>query len=304
MKTIVGGCLLVALLWAIPGAASLPDEAVGPPDRFSAYLRLGGFYFDNFFQTAEGGPEDNVLALSLEAGIAYRLQEGGHLEAYLDSDHVRYQDFDPSSGITGGLRAEGKPHSFDVFAQLLKGRPSREVGDVLDRADVFALNGKYSYRIAGDYEVIGQGEFRHETFDLGPDKENDVFNLGGALRYRGFGWRFSPESGLGFGKRDVQNDNEDLSQHEAYLRLRLSPTRSLYLNLRLRQRWRDYTVENASASNFQREDTRRQLVFSGDWTRGKHVVWNLYYAFEDSDSTRASGRFKTQMLFLGLTYRF
>jgi hypothetical protein len=34
------------------------------------------------------------------------------------------------------------------------------------------------------------------------------------------------------------------------------------------------------------------------------LTWNLYYAFEDSDSTRSSGVFRTQLLALGVTLRF
>jgi len=322
MKTIVSCCMALALFAAAPspGSAgeasapapqraapkSAPDKGAPAPkaDRFMAQVRLGGLYFDNFFQAPEGAPRENVFGATFEGGAAVRLRENAPLEGYVEGDYVVYQRFDPSRALALGVRSESRPHGYDVSVRLLNGRPSREIRDEFDRADVFALEAEYSYRATDDWEIIGFGEYRHETFDLSPDKVNDVASLGGAVRYRGFGSRFSPELGLRLGGRDVKDDNEDLSQREAYLRLRWSPSRTVYLTLRYRRRSRDYSIESPGAANFGRRDTRGQWVLTADWKRGKSLVWNLYYAFQDSDSTRPQGRFKTQMLSLGLTHRF
>ena len=293
-------CSLLPILASTSLAAPAPPK----PPRVAWQARLGGLYFDNFFQAAEGLPEENVLAASLEGRMTARVHEDKPLEAYVEADLIVYDGFDPSAGITLGLRQEGKPGAFDVSAQYLGGRPSREIGDEFDRADVRALNGEYSHRIGDDFQVSALGEFRHETFDLSPDKANDVYSLGGALRYRGFGRRFSPEIGLRRGGRGARDDNEDLSQRELFVRLRFNPTESVYVTLRYRRRGRDYSIENPGASNFGREDTRTQWTLTGDWRRSKSMTWNLYYALEDSDSTRSSGVFQTQLLALGVTLRF
>lgn len=293
-------CSLLPILASTSLAAPAPPK----PPRVEWQARLGGLYFDNFFQAAEGLPEENVLAASLEGRLTARVHEDKPLEAYVEADLIVYEGFDPSAGITLGLRQEGKPGAFDVSAQYLGGRPSREIQDEFDRANVRALNGEYSHRIGDDFQVSALAEFRHETFDLSPDKANDVYSLGGALRYRGFGWRFSPEIGLRLGGRGARDDNEDLSQRELFVRLRFNPTEAVHVTLRYRRRGRDYSIENPGASNFGREDTRTQWTLTGDWRRSKSMTWNLYYALEDSDSTRSSGVFQTQLLALGVTLRF
>lgn len=304
--------LCLVMLGSVPLLAAPVAQRPAPQkpaakktDRLEMHLRLGGLTFDNFFQAPEGSLEDDVLGAYVEARLAFQVREGRPLRAYLGAEYIAYtDDFNPSSGITLGLRSEDKPHSWDVSGQYLKGRPSREVRDEFDRADVLGLNGQYSYRITEDFEVIGLGEYRHETFELSADKANDLYSLGPAVRYRGFGWRFSPEIGLRFGGRNVVDDNEDFSQRELFVRLRYSPTSALYLTLRYRHRSRDYSIGDAGAGNFGREDTRKQWTVTADWKSGETLTWNLYYALENSDSTRPVGVFQTQMLSLGLTIGF
>lgn len=295
--------VLGAWLWAVPGIAQVAAPTP-PPDRFRGYARLGGTVFDNFFEATEGLPEESVLAATLGGGLAFRLNEGSPLEAHLAADHVLYEDLDPSSSIAAGLRFAGRPHAWDVTVRYLRARPGREVGDQFDRANALALSGLYSYRITRDFEVLGLGQVRRETYDLLPDRTTDGYTLGAAVRYRGLGRNLSPEIGANFGSRSVSEEpDEDLSLREGYLRLRWSPTRSTYVSARYRRRGRSYTVEDASARNFGRDDTRHQLVVAADWTRGD-LVWNLYYTLEDSNSSLPTGIFDTQSLSLGLTYQF
>lgn len=278
----------------------MPASPAHPsPAPFGGYFRLSGILFDNFFQTPDGEPQENVPA----AGAAARVEKGltPDLVAYGELDYTDYRHFRPSGGFVGGLRREGRPHSFDVQAQAMLGRPSREVGDELDRADGVAALGQYGYRI-GDWEPIALAEYRHESYELSPQKENTVFNVGAALRLR-MG-KVSPEVGYRWGRRDVQDDNEDVRQREIYLRLRWAPARPTYISLRLRRRYRDYSIEDAGAGNFGREDTRTQLVGSGDFFTTSRLGLNLYYSLEDSDSTNVRGEFLTQMLAAGVVVRF
>jgi hypothetical protein len=190
-----------------------------------------------------------------------------------------------------------------VTVRYLRGRPGREVGDQFDRANALALGGEYSYRITKELEVLGQGQFRRETYELFPDRATDGHTLGAGLRYRGLGRNLSPEIGVSLGARSVSDPGEDLAQREGFLRLRWTPTPSIYVSARYRRRGRSYSVADVAARNFGREDTRHGLVMSGDWTRGD-LVWNLYYTLEDANSSRTSGNFNTQMLSVGLTFQF
>jgi hypothetical protein len=176
------------------------------------------------------------------------------------------------------------------------------VRDEFDRADGLALVGQYGYRM-GDWEPIALGEIRHETYELSPEKTNDVFNLGAGLRFRGLG-TVSPEVGFRWGRRDVDDDREDLGQREIYLRLRWAPARPTYVSLRLRRRFRDYSIEDPAAANFGREDTRTQVVASGDFFTTSRLGLNVYYSLEDSNSSHDRGEFLTQMLAAGVVVRF
>ncbi len=300
MKTItrwLAGAALCLLILA-------PDIAAQEKDRrLSGYVKLGGWAFDNFFWAPEGTPEDGVIAFSAEGGVRAAIREGSPIRAYVDAMYLHYDDFDPLKGVTVGLAGEGKPSSFDVSFQLANGRPSREVGDEFDRANVRELEGRYSYRANRHFEVSGLGEFRSETYELSPTKANDVYGLGASVRYRGFSHGFSPELGVGLGRRNVENENESLGQKEIWLKLRYAPARPLYLTMRVRLRFRNYSTEDATASNFEREDTRRQILLTADYEWSRRLVSNLYYSREGSDSTRASGRFSTQFVVLGLTVR-
>lgn len=294
--------VLGAWLSAVPALAQA-KAAAPPPDRLHGYARLSGMVFGNFFEATEGLPEESVLAGSLGGGLTFRLSERSPLEAQLAADYVDYDGFAASKGIAAGLRFEGRPHAWDVTVRYLRGRPGREVGDQFDRAHALALSGEYSYRATKDLELIGFAQLRRETYELFAGRATDGPALGAAVRYRGLGRHLSPEIGASVGGRSVSDPGEDFSQREGYVRLRWSPTRSIYVSARYRRRGRRYSIDDVSARNFGRDDTRHQLMVAADWTRGD-LIWNLYYTLEDSNSSLASGNFKTQMLSLGLTLPF
>jgi hypothetical protein len=291
-------------LLAAPAAAQTrrpgPGSPAPPPPAFGGHVRLSAALFDNFFQAPDGDPHDNVPAAMVEAGLHRRL--GQRMLVYGDVDYTSYRDFRPSGGVTAGLRREGRPHAWDVQAQVLRGRPSREVRDEFDRANALGLAVQYGYR-RGDWEPLALADVRHETYELSPAKRNDVFNAGAGVRYRGFG-RISPEVGFRLGRRDVEDDNEDLSQREVYLRLRWAPAPPTYLSLRVRRRFRDYTIDDTGARNFGREDTRTQVVASADLRQTSRVGATVYYALEASDSTHPRGEFTSHMLAAGVVVRF
>jgi hypothetical protein len=299
VRSLVG---LGAWLWAVP---ALPQAATPapPPDRLQGYARLSGMVFDNFFEATDGSPGESVLASSLGGGATFRLSERSPLTAHVAAEYVVYQGFDPSQGITAGIRFEGRPHGGGLTVRYLRGRPGREVGDQFDRANAVAVSGEYSYRITNHLQLIGLAQFRHETYALFPDRSTDGYELGAAVRYRGLGSGLSPELGATVGGRSVSGASEDLALRDGYLRLRWSATPSLYLSARYRRRGRSYSITDVSARNFGRDDTRHQLMMAADWTRGD-LIWNLYYTLEDAHSSVPSGNFKTQMLSLGLTLPF
>ncbi|HET8648127.1 MAG TPA: hypothetical protein VFO85_21705 [Vicinamibacteria bacterium] len=288
---------------ALPAAAQSPRAPSPPPPDvapWGGHFRLSGAVFDNFFQTPEGEPQEDVPAAGMEAGLHKGFSP--HLLGYAEVDYTDYRRYRPSGGISAGLRREGRPHAFDVQGQVMLGRPSREVADEFDRADGVAVVGQYGYRM-GDWEPLALAEVRRETYERSPQKANTVLNVGAGLRFRGLG-TLSPEVGFRMGTRDVRDDEEDLGQREVYLRLRWAPARPTYLTLRVRRRFRDYSVDDPAARNFGREDTRTQAVATADLRTTSRLGFNLYYSVEDSSSTHERGEFLTQMLAAGIVLRF
>jgi hypothetical protein len=282
---------------APPSAAAVSQEHESAP--FRGHFRLSGLLFDNFFQAPEGEEQEDVPGGTAEARVEKGLTPD--LVGYAELEYTDYRDYRPSGAVVAGVRGERRPHAFDVQAQVMLGRPSREVRDEFDRADGVALLGQYGYRW-GDFEPLALAEFRHETYELSPEKANDSYSVGAGLRVR-MG-KVSPEVGFRWGRRDVEDDSEDLSQRELYFRLRWAPARPTYVSLRVRRRLREYSVEDPAAHNFGREDTRHQLVASGDFFTTSRLGLNVYYSVEDSDSSHDRGEFLTQMLAAGVVVRF
>ena len=119
---------------------------------------------------------------------------------------------------------------------------------------------------------------------------------GAAVRYRGFGPYFSPEIGFVAGQRDVENDAEDHSQNDMYLRVRSAVTPTIYLSGRYRHRIREYDT-------IAREDTRDQWTLAGDWRFHRFLGANVYVAIENADSTNANRAFDTETFGVGLSVR-
>lgn len=304
---------LFVLCLALPGlvAAQQPGDDPGETRdgnrapaaderRFRADLRLNGMLFDNFFQAPEGLPQEDVDARAAELRLAAPLFEAA--EAYANLSYITYDDpLEESPGVTAGLRSSGRPHGFDVFAEHLADRPTGDVGELVEQADISRLAGEYSFRAGDDWQLSGLGTVERQDFTLTPGKDNDFVDLGGAVRYRGFGSRFSPEIGATFGDRDADDADEDHRQRDLFLKIRSAPVRWAYLSLRYRHRTRDYSIDDPGASNFEREDTRQQWSLTADLQTGEILTWNLYYAYEDAESTRRTREFTTSLFVAGVT---
>lgn len=268
--------------------------------RMQVDLRLNSLFFDNFFQAPEGAPKEDVSAYAGELRVA--LPFGETLEGYTNLNYTAYDDpLEASQGVTAGLRSAGRAHGFDLFGEYLTNRPSGDVGELVEQADIRRVAGEYSYRFAEDWQLTALGDYQQQDFDLSQGKDNTFADFGGAIRYRGFGSAFSPEIGATFGERDAEDPAEDHDQRDLFLKIRSAPARWAYLSLRYRHRTRDYSIESPLVSNFGREDTRRQWVATADLSTGDILTWNLYYSHEDAQSTRADREFTTSLFAAGLT---
>lgn len=275
-------------------------------DRFDVWLKGQGLLFNNFFQASEGRQGVDVEAIYAEAGAYFRMDTRYPLRAYLSGNTVQYQEdgLDSSEGLRVGVRGDGRPHSFDAYFDYQMDRPTFDVGDVFDRADVSTLSAQYGYRVDRDWEVKIRGQFQDQSFDLTPSRDNEFSELGGAVRFRGFSRIFSPEIGFVMGERDVDDPASSYDQDETYLQVRSAISPRLYASARLRFRDRTYVTANPGSSNFGRSDDRWQLSGYADYELLEALTLNFYFAYEDVDSSIVGRDFDTSMLMAGVTYHF
>lgn len=295
--------LLVGLLLALsaPARGQEGEEGGLPGDRLELEARLFAASSDNFFQAPPGAPEDDVTTTRAEARLYGRWTEDGPWRLYGQAAYTSYEgDLDEATEVGVGLLREDRTRRFDLFLQRQQDRPSFDVGDEFDRVDVDRLAVEYSHRLNRDWELTGLGVYEDQSFEFTRSRDNEFPMLGGAVRYRGWGYDLSPEVGLELGERDAVDPNEDHDQTDLWLKLRSAPTGRLYLSFRYRYRTRDYDIDLPGASNFGREDDRQQWTLAANVRIVHPLSVDFYYAYEDAESTKASRNFTTSLIGVGL----
>ena len=284
--------VLVAFMTFTAAAQERPPAT--QPWQF--WLKGQGELYDNFFEAPNGRPQEDVTAVLGEIGASVGFAHA--LRAYGSANYLHYDQkgLDHSTGVRVGLKNEGQPHTFDVFAEQLSNRPTFDVGDEFDRADIRTLGADYSWRFAHDWSVGADGELQKQDFKITTSRDNDFGALGASVRWRG-SRLFSPEIGVRVGSRDVDDDTLSYDQRDVYLQIRSSLTPKLYLSGRYRDRNRDY-------GNSGREDKRKQLTLAADYTLFPSLIVNLYGAHETTDTNLRNRDFKTNLYIAGLTWKF
>lgn len=298
--------LLAACVAALVATVRAPAQE-GTTDRseprFTAGLHVQGFWYDNFFQVPAGQPQDEVTATAAAGRVAGRPWADRPFTLYGSAGLTRFSDdLGDSPSFGAGARWAGRPAAWDLHLELQQDRPVVDVGDALGEADVATLGGEYSHRLTDDWQVSALGELQRQDFSAADGRDNDFRMVGGAVRYRGWGYDFSPEIGAETGERDADDPGEDHDQTDVWVKLRSAPVRDLYLSLRYRLRDREYTVADPAAANFGREDDRSQWSLIADWTVVTPWTLTLYWAYEDADSTKPARVFTTQILAVGVRY--
>lgn len=296
----------LALVAATLGGAAAPAQP--PPWEepvFGSEIRLNAFQFDNFFQAPEGVPEEEVTLTRVEGRLSARPSEGSPFDLYTRARFDSYsEDLDEAWAAGVGTRYQGRTREADVFLEYEQDRPVFDVGDEFDRANVLRLTGEHAWHLTGDWQVTALGEFRQEEFDRTAGKDNEFLGGGAAVRYRGWGYRLSPEIGAEWGSRDADAANEDHDQRDLWVKLRSVPVDGLYVSLRYRYRTREYTVASPAASNFDREDDRRSWTLAVDYALTGWLGINGYLDYQDADSTKESRIFETTLAGVGVTLGF
>lgn len=305
MKYCLSLVAMILLTASLAFAQDIPKEKKQKDepetDRFNTELRLNGWWFGNFFQAEEGTPEEDVMAGSVEGRFAGKL---GNLSPYLHANYLHYDDsaLDSSYGGRVGARWLSRPHDLDLFVDHQLDRPTFDIGDTFDRADVTRFVADYKLRFFDDWQVGVEGELQSQSYDETVTKDNDYTAVGASLRWRG-SRLFSPEIGYITGEREVDNEIESYDQTDTYVQVRSAPTEAIYLSARYRMREREY-LNPVEPGALIREDDRDQWTISADIRTGDRLTWNFYYATEDTDSNDAGRDFSTAVGLVGLTIGF
>ena len=301
LSVAAAGAVLATVATLIPA----PAPAQPPPweePAFDSELRVYGFRFDNFFQAPEEEAEEEVTLTRVEGRLSARPSEASAFELYTRGRFDSYSgDLDEAWAAGVGLHYDRRPAEADLYLEYEEDRPVFDVGDEFDRANVLQLAGEYGWRFTDDWQVTGLAELARQEFDQTTGKDNDFVSGGAALRYRGWGYAFSPEIGAELGERDADDPNEDHDQRDLWLKVRSIPFERLYLSLRYRYRLRDYSIADPAASNFGREDDRRDWTLAADLRILEWLGVNAYVSYEDADSTKPSRVYETTLTGVGLT---
>lgn len=286
-----------AWILVLAATSAFAQDQADPDPLWQFWVKGQTQHYANFFQRAEGQAQDDVQALYGEAGASVTLSRTAPLRAYGNVNVMQFSESDLSTspGIRVGLRLDGRPHAFDVRAEQLLDRPSFDIGDEFDRADITNLAGEYSYRVTRDWQVSLEGEYQKQDIEVTTLRDNDFLGAGAAVRWRG-SRLFSPEIGFRSGRREVEDDTLSYDQDEMYLQIRSAPTPEIYISARYRDRGREYTSG--------REDDRRQITASVDWSMTPTLIWNFYGSHETVKVNRAGRDFDTALYILGITKRF
>lgn len=285
-------------------AATAPaDAARAQTARLGAEVRLSGLVFDNFFQAPGGTPRETVAAGAVDARLGPRLARSP-VWIYGRAGATAYEGLETSVLLGGGVRVDGRRHALDLQLARETDRPTLDVGDEVEPATVVRATGEYGYRVTDDWEVKALGDFQSHDFEVSEGQSGEIASAGGAVRWRGLGYEFSPELGASLGSRDADDPTENYDQSEVYLQIRSLPVAPLYLSARYRYRTRDYSVEDPGVENFGREDTRHQVVLLADYRLTGPLSAYAYWAWENADSTTETREFTARYLIAGITARW
>jgi hypothetical protein len=277
--------------------------ALAQPVTSGMTLRVGGSWYDNFFQTPSAQPHRSVGAGTADLRLVHGLGATRRSSVRARAGATAFDGLPTSIVAEAGARAASAAQMLDLNVIAFFDSPRFEVGESLERADAIGATLEYGFLVGGALQVGLLADASRERYESVSRNDNVVRDLGGSLRWRGFGSNFSPEVGFLVGRREVDNDQESFDQRAWWLQLRTSLRRNLYASARFRRRDREYDTGDVTARNFGREDTRDQLTAGVTLTPRLGPAWDLYYSMEDVSSSRPERGFTAHALSLGATFR-
>ena len=294
------------LMFAAAVTAPLIAQPLGRQGdlTFRQEIRVQSMLFGNFYQATSPAQEEDVRGIGLEYRAAYR--------AWTSTDvygHLNFVNFDEDGkkntyGGRLGLTHDGERHDYNVYVDHGENRSTFDIAGVTDTGDVTTFGGEYAFRLTDDWQLGAEVEFDQQRFGHTLERENDGVQIGGNVRYRGFGYKFMPEIGYVDGARKVQDSTENYDESYWYAQVVSSPSAKWYLSLAYRDRTREYTTSDITSSRFGADETRGQWTASASYRATQQVAYILYYSQEDTASSRPGRDFNTDFLLLAVSVGF
>ena len=294
----VAALALACVLAADPGPA-LAQEA--PPPRVELRFRTFGAVFENLFRVRPDSLQQTISAVSGDARVSVRPDRSVPLQLYGEASYIHYESLGGSPEGALGLRYLGRPHELRIRASHQDDRPAFDLGEVVRTADITHLVGSYGYRISEDWEAGAEGQFAQVRFDSVPQNDSDLYSVEGRLRYRGFGYEFSPEVAASVGRRTADDPRLESDRLRLSARIISIPVPPLWLSARYRFRSREYSTTDPTADNFGRSDDGAQWTLSAAYDVSERLRFTLYADHLDMKSTRPERTFTTSLIQVGLT---
>lgn len=279
-----------------------PVQHTGATSVFTNEVRLQTLIFGNFFQAAEGTPSQNVDALGAAYRATYR-PAGTTTDLYGEASLVKYTNISRERpyGLRAGVRHSDPKQEFEFFGDRGGHRAAFDVGDHTAVATITTLSGDYSYKVTPSWSVGGEAVHERQRFDVESNQANEYTRAGVNVRYRGWGYKFTPKVGYVKGRRNVDDRIETYDEDYWYAQVAAIPTPRVYLSLTYRDRNRKYVNQTDPLA---REVARPQWNAFGSLKLTKMLTGTLYYSHEVSRSPLFYRRFTTSFLQLGVTARF
>lgn len=296
LRSIAGTFLICAC------ASSVVAQPIGrsEPGQFRSDIRLQAWVFGNFFYTANDALKEDVAAYRTEVRSAWRPGQRP-LNVYTHVNYLVYDvpGRDPSYGVRLGMAEETEKQVFNFFIDRAENRASVDVGDRVAVANVTLFGGEYSYRVTEDWQLGGEFAHERQRFSIESDQENDYTALTGSVRYRGFGYKFSPSFGYGVGRRSAVDQDEEHDDQHWYAQLAVIPHPRVYMSVRYRHGSRDYLVDTPVSTNFRRQDDRPNWTLSGSVRISDRVNGLVYFSRENMSSSIPNRDVETYYLIMG-----
>jgi len=303
LKTLFNASLL--FIASLTMATSLVAQPLGASAAGASRseARLQFWRFGNFNQVSDPALEQDVRALGLELRGAYHPVRVP-FDVYAHVHYLNWDvDRDDSYGVRVGAAMESEVQDFNVFFDRAENRATFDVGDTVSNASVTTVNGEYSRRF-GNWQPGVEATYEIQRFDVADTGRDNGYRAAGAnVRYRGFGWKFSPAVGYVTGEREGDDDEESYDDPAWYAQLVFIPVPRFYLSVQYRDRVRDYTTRDPLNRNFGRKDDRPQWIVVSTLKVTGRITGILYYSNEDARSTLVGRDFQADILILNLAVK-